>query len=1660
LGLTLAAQAALAAPPDPLPKIQSAVDDAERVVLHGNTPPLLRTGIFQPGSRSPIDQGAVEDSLPAGRMLLMLQRSSAQEEALRDFIQAAHTPGNPSYHQWLKPEEFGRLYGPADSDVAAVTAWLQSHGLTVNKVHSGRLAIEFSGSAGQVSEAFQTQIHRYRINGQTHLANAGDPSVPAALAPVIAGLAPTGGVHPRPSLKVLGAAQFNAKTHQATSDWTYPVSGGVVFALAPGDFAMQYDINPVYRKGITGAGQTIAIISASNVDLSLVQAYRSLFGLKPNLPQVVVDGEDPGINGAATEAYLDIEIAGSVAPGATVLLYTSAGTVITDGLSLAAMRAVEDDQASVISTSYTECEQQLGPSGNAFWNALWQQAAAQGQTAFVASGDGGSAGCDNFDTQIEAYSGLAVNGLASTPYNVAVGGTDFYYSQYNGTSTAINTQLGAYWSGATTSPAVSLKKPIPEQAWNDFFGYNLADQGNPVNLLSTTIVAGSGGASSDALYPNNSSSGQGYPKPAWQSGSGVPADGVRDLPDVSLFAANGYNYSFFPICAYPGDCSSANLTSSGSVVITGVGGTSVSSPSMAAIQALVNQSVNSWQGQADFIYYPLAAKQPSAFHDVTIGGINVLCYSGTLNCMTGASATNSIGYNVESGYSAGSGYDLATGLGSIDVANLIQYWRSVVLGPTKSTLSVSPTSFIHGQSTTIKGAVAPTSGSGTPTGAVSLTGNDGVSHYASIDAGSLTAGSFYALVDNLPGGTYQLTAAYGGDATFAASKSQPVTVTITPESDTLAATGWALYPSDLTLYQLSPGNSLPYGAQIFLDAQPVSSNATISTQSTPATGTVTFTDTFASTVTTTTQPLNAAGIAEWPTGVFAPGSHSISESYSGDPSYNPSAAASAASFTVIQGSTNLTVKPLVTSVAAGSSVAVDVQLNTGYLPLYGSLPTGNVIVRLGSQTATGTWQPHGPAGAAILEAVVTFTNVPAGAFPVSATYAGDSNWMGSSAIGATVIAKASKLTPAVKLTTSLANPAPSQNFTLTATVAGPSGSPTPTGKVAFLSDSQSINITATLTKGAVSLTLPGYDLANGTNIFTAVYQDDKNYTSAASNAVNITFAQSDFSLTTLNAELQISRSGSGISVLALSPVNGFSGSVALTSSAPAGIKVTPAAATLSLSAPATDALVISVAASMATGIYPLTITASGGGHIHTAQILIQVLAVTPPVFSPAAGTYTTTQSVTLSDVTAGVVIYYTTNGTTPTTSSARYARAITIPATAPAIETIKAIAVATGYANSSVASAIYTMTPPAATPKFSLAAGPYTTAQSVTLTSTTKNATIYYTINGATPTIALTKYTGAITVPATAPLTETIKAIAVATGYANSTVASAIYTMTPPAATPKFSLAAGTYTTAQSVTLTSTTKNATIYYTINGATPTIALTKYTGAITVPATAPLTETIKAIAVATGYANSTVASAIYTMTPPAVAPKFSPAGGTYTTAQTVTLSDTTNGATIYYTTNGSTPSAASTKYTGVITVPATAPATETIKAIAVAKGYANSSVASAVYTMTPPAAAPKFSPAGGTYTTAQTVTLSDTTTGATIYYTTNGSTPSAASTKYTGVITVPATAPATETIKAIAVAKGYANSSVTSAVYKMTPPAAAPKLSHAAGTHTTVQSVTSP
>ena len=358
-----------------------------------------------------------------------------------------------------------------------------------------------------------------------------------------------------------------------------------------------------------------------------------------------------------------------------------------------------------------------------------------------------------------------------------------------------------------------------------------------------------------------------------------------------------------------------------------------------------------------------------------------------------------------------------------------------------------------------------------------------------------------------------------------------------------------------------------------------------------------------------------------------------------------------------------------------------------------------------------------------------------------------------------------------------------------------------------------------------------------------------------------------------------------------------------------------------------------------------TVTASYAGSASFAASASSTLTETisgatasAPVFSPAVGTYTSSQSVKLSSSTPDATIYYTTNGTTPTTSSTKYSRAFSVRAT----ETVEAIATASGYNNSVVASGLYTIQSPAATPTFSVAAGTYTAVQSVKLSDSTSGATIYYTTDGTTPTTSSTAYSAAISLGAT----ETVEAIAVAGGYSNSAVASAKYTINlPPAAMPSFSVAPGTYSSKESVKLSDSTSGATIYYTTDGTTPTSSSNIYTGAISVNAT----ETIEAIAIPTGYPNSPVALAKYTIIlPVAATPTFSVPAGAYSGTQLVTLSDATPGAVIYYTTNRAETQTAPKIYTSPIAVSAT----ETIRATVVANGYSNSAIASAAYTINSP------------------------------------------------------------------------------------------------------------
>lgn len=1088
------------------------IDDAKTFRIRGTVHPLA----------NPLyDVGALADSVPLDRMLLLLQRPPEREATLQQFLHDVQNRSSEKYHRWLTPSDFGQQFGPADSDVQTIVGWLRSHGFDVARISSGKTLIEFSGNVGQVRSAFHTEIHEYAINGEKHVANSRDISIPAALAPLVRGTSPLNDFRAQPLARNLGAATYSTSTGRAKLLWTItnPNGNGTFYALAPADFATQYDLEPLYQAGVNGAGQTIGIINVSNIDVSLVNNYQQLFGISANQPQVVIDGSDPGSFAPANvEAYLDVEVSGAVAPGASVNLYISDGGTLFDPLSFAALRAIEDDQASVLSVSFGNCEQSLGQSGNQLFSTLWQQAAAQGQTVLVSSGDSGSAGCDPAGFQ-NAFQGLAVNGLASTPWNVAVGGTDFYYSDY--ASGALS--AATLWNQSNSSANGSLIAPLPEQVWNDATGFNVESWG------VANDIAGGGGASSCAVFTQNGCSG--YPKPNWQSGTGVPADGVRDLPDISLFAADGLNLSAYPICAQAGDC----VSGGGQVPILLVGGTSASAPAMAGIVALLNQKYGR-QGQVNVVLYPLSQQLPTAFHDITIGGNNVPVYPTSQS------------------YMATPGYDLASGLGSLDASTLVNNWNSIHFLPSTTSVSLSNATITHGQSVVISAKVGAASGTGTPTGAVAILTDSPLPSNRSQLALTLTNGAGSSAVNFFPGGVYHVFANYGGDDIFAESQSSPAVLTVKPENTNLNFAALSVQSSSSPV-PIPNGGTVLYGNLSTLGIQPTGVSAASGTTNGLGTGTATFTlDT-----STRTVPLDSAGLATWALPTLALGSHTVSASYSGDPSFN-AATATPITFTVTQGqplvALNGFLGPLGTPpLRAGDTLTANVEVQAPFAGI-GSPPTGTATMSLGNLSQTVNLSVINAYESA---ALVTFTNLGAGCYDFpTAHYNGDSNWLpATNGIDGVIC-----VSPGVSATTGTAlNISPSsisgaQTATFGVTIsAGNSGTgTTPTGYVSFF-DNGALLFNYVLPPGSsgssTSLTIKGLSVTqfptNGTNQIIAVYSGDCCYSPSTSipATVSVTNNAPDFTLAPQLPEILVNAGSSGSVKLALSSIAGFNGTVDL-----------------------------------------------------------------------------------------------------------------------------------------------------------------------------------------------------------------------------------------------------------------------------------------------------------------------------------------------------------------------------------------------------------------------------------------------------------------------------------------------------------------------------------
>ncbi len=1005
-------------------RITQAIDDTQLVRLKGNVHPL---------ARPEFDQGLVADSQPLNRMLLLLQRSPQQETQLKQLLEGQQNKNSSNFHNWLNPQQFGAQFGPADADIQAITDWLTRQGFQGIKVSAGRTVIEFSGNARQVRTAFHTEIHHLLTNGEAHMANMSDPQIPAALAPVVAGVVSLHNFRRKSYAHLLGTFQRTKATGELKPLFTYTDSNGTFFALGPADFAKIYNV----PTSVNGTGQNIAIVARSNINIQDVRDFRSMFGLPANDPVIILNGPDPGlVSGDETEADLDVEWSGAVAQGATINLVVSESTQSTssDGVDLSAEYIVDNNVAPVMSESFGSCESSLGNTENQFYNNLWQQAAAEGITVSISAGDNGAAGCDPGTppaNQNVATQGVAVNGIASTPYDVALGGTDFNSSLPNYFSTYWNT------TPTTTAPPIpaSAKSYIPEIPWNDSCA-STATSGKVSGLCASPnsngqdLVAGSGGPSS--VYV-------GALKPSWQTGFG---DANRDIPDVSLFSADGLNSSFYIICESDqdptsGGCSLATSQTSPNHNFIAVGGTSAAAPSFAAIMALVNQKTGHRQGNANYTLYQLAKQQSSlncasstppnsacTFNDVTTGNNSVACQGGSPNCSNGTAGQFGVLTTATGGttpaFMAGAGYDMATGLGTINVTNLVTNWSSA-LNLTSPTVAISSSTTYPinlGQSAAFQVSVSSTSG--TPSGNVSLIAQPtGTTQGAQPSIGPFTLTNGIATINTtlLPGGTsYPVYAQYSGDGKFAATKSTtPATVSVT-QSGSLTAVGiWTFDPNTGAVTGQN-ATSLVYGSPYILRVDVTNSAGLKCSAATPPvipcpTGNVTLTDNgspLSDFLHTNTGPtsgtalLNNKGYLEDQPIQLPSGTNQLKAVYAGDNSYTGSM--SPVDTVVVSAaatSTAVTANP--TSVATGQTVTLTAQVTAP--TSNGAGPTGTVVFSANgtaiSGTPTITSVPANfnvtPPTPPTLTATLVTTFAATGTDTISAAYnSGDTNYASSS----------------------------------------------------------------------------------------------------------------------------------------------------------------------------------------------------------------------------------------------------------------------------------------------------------------------------------------------------------------------------------------------------------------------------------------------------------------------------------------------------------------------------------------------------------------------------------------------------------------------------------------------------------------------------------------
>lgn len=821
---------------------------------------LRLAGSAHPRARAEDEREAVSDDLPLDKMVLLLTPSAAQQQALEALQRAQQDPASPHHQRWLSPQAFAQRFGVAQADIDAVTRWLSDQGFRIDEVSAGARSIVFSGNARQVRDTFGVALRYYERRGERHIAHADEVQIPQALAEVVGGIASLHDFRSQPQHR---ARALHASASGSDGSTSPQATYGNSHYLAAGDFHTIYNLKSVFAQGLNGSGRTIAVIGRSNIALSDINQFRSSMALPANPPQIVNGGTAPGfVSGDELESDLDIEWAGAVATGATVKFVTTASTATSDGITLSAQHAVNNNIGDVITVSYGLCEGLMGVTSVRFFDSLWQQAATQGQTVVVSSGDSGAAGCDAASATT-ATRGLGVNGICTSPSSTCVGGT-----QFNDTASP-----STWWASSNDAGGASALSYIPEVAWNE-----------------------SGANGGSGLFASGGGASTRFNKPSWQNTAGVPADGKRDVPDVSLNASGRVGYLV---------TSSDNASRAATTYV--VGGTSASAPALAGILALVGQKTGYRLGNINPTLYGLANLQAAggkSYYNLITSGNN------SVPGQTGFSASTSTPR-----------YNQVTGLGTVNGAVFVNNYTDT-LPATGTSLSTSASSLTAGQSLTLTATVT---GSGA-TGTVQFTDN-GANLGAAV---ALSNGTASLSTSALAAGSHSLAASYSGDATHQPSTSAAASVTVLVAS----STGLSVTPASITI-----------GQAVTLTASVSGNN--------PG-GTVQFKDGSAD----LGGPVSVSnGSASLSTSLFnGTGTHTLSAVYSGDAAHTASTSATASLTVGPSGSsTSLGVSP--GQPAPGEAVTLTATV-TGYQPggsvnfFDGSTSLGSATLSNGSASLT------------------------------------------------------------------------------------------------------------------------------------------------------------------------------------------------------------------------------------------------------------------------------------------------------------------------------------------------------------------------------------------------------------------------------------------------------------------------------------------------------------------------------------------------------------------------------------------------------------------------------------------------------------------------------------------------------------------------------------